>query len=306
MDIIDEIKNAENEMDLEVIAFNAIAQAKEYSQENNEPRDTIGSIIDFNGHPKIVTSENDRQDDCMICNCYVGYIPLGMRIVYGTFVNTKNKAYSNNGYYYYLDDESYVKEFFKYLHDHETEDDYDIIVLLNDFMAEYFDKSVDWITRENLHQLFWRPNGRFYPPCKEHSIQDFYGNGAAQCSEYATFAQNVLSALGFRILYLMDTQHAYNIIICDDKPYVLDYSQGIEVVDACFNHKAVHPFFGEIPNATEETISDFIDEGMSLELNDYYLQEINGTLYQHKIREIRKYGIAGIPTKGDVGLSKHK
>ena len=306
MDIIDQIKSVENDRELEALTFAAIQEACEYSSKANEPTKTLGSFLDINANLKLSTPDNSNIQLYLARTCYLGYIPKGTRIVYGTFLNTLNHGYSNNGFYYYADDESYVYDFFKYIREQKIEDDYNILVALSDFLADYFNQGIGSINRDSLHQLFMGPNGRFYPPVKEHSIKDFIGNGAALCTEYSLLAENILSALGFDIMYVMDNNHAYNIITHNNKAYILDYSQGIAVYDHAFNELDVHPFLREIPDATDETIRSFINEGMSIELNDYYLVDINGSLFQRDFVDKRKYGVAGYTLEDEIGLIRHK
>ena len=198
--IVDLIKKTKSDRGLYLIAKLAIKRACRISKKNNELTDFIG--IGANINP----SRDGNGETFMLYDTYHGYIPLGTKIIYGAFFNFENHTYANHGYYYYLDDESYIVDFFKYLRTRKVENEYDILVAVKEFLAIYFEKNIDGISRDELHQLIYKSDGTFFHPVKEHSIKDFKGNGSALCSEYSAIAENILSVLGFDMMYLMDSE----------------------------------------------------------------------------------------------------
>ena len=289
MDIIKLIQKAKSDKALNIIAKLAIKKANRFSKDNNGPTTFIGTGADIN-----FTTRFDGQN-YSIYDHFQGYIPKGMKIVYGTFFDFINKTYANLGCYYYLDDESYIVDFFRFLRNQDINDDYDIFIAIGNFLNDYFNNGCDAITRKELHSLFLNIDGSLFPPIKEHSITDFYGNGSALCSEYSALAQNILSVLGYNVIYMLNKTHAYNVVVFESqneyRALIIDFLVGVRVFDHNFKCTKVYPFIQEIPNLSYEMLDEFINFGRKIILQDYFLQEINGFCFKHFTDQIREYSL---------------
>ena len=73
----------------------------------------------------------------IVCG-YDGYIPRGTKIVYGFSYNPNNGVASNNGKYYYLDDDHYIYDFCQFIKNQEVANDYELFEYLLDFLKDYF------------------------------------------------------------------------------------------------------------------------------------------------------------------------
>ena len=130
-----------------------------------------------------------------------------------------------------------------------------------------------------------------------NSIKDFYGNGSAQCTEYALIANNLLSLFDVQVLYMNDKNHAYNILINyeDDgktyESYILDYSYCVSVV----NEKNIcigrFPFFKKIENGTKEYINKVVNYGERIHIEDFFILSINGRMFECTTGKERDYGL---------------
>ena len=289
MDIITLIKKTKSDLILKPIAKLAIKKAMRLSRQDNDPTTFIGTGAQINPN---ISFENEPY---LMYDCFRGFIPKGTRIVYSTIFDGLKHTYANCGYYYYVDDESYIIDFFRFLRKRTINDDYDIFIALNDFLYDYFGKFYSSNNRHTLHGLLLKNDDIYFPPLKEHSIKDFRGNGSALCSEFALLAQNILSVLGYDIIYMMSSTHAYNIIVYDaDDEYratIIDFSAGVKVMDHNLAGNKMHPFIEEIPNAGDDILSQFVNDGREIVFNDYFLQDINGTLFKHYTDRIRIYGL---------------
>lgn len=287
MDIIKLIQKTKSEKVLNLIAKQAIKNACKFSKENNHPTSFIGTASDIN-----FTTCFDGKN-YSIYDHFHGYIPKGMKIIYGTFFDFVNQTYANLGCYYYLDDESYIVDFFRFLRNQKINDDYDIFIAISNFLNNFFDRDSGKTSRKTLHSLLLNKDGNLIPPIKEHSITDFYGNGSALCSEYSALAQNILSVLGYDAIFMINTTHAYNVVVYESeneyRALIIDFSVGIRVVDYNFNVIKTYPFIEEIPNLSYEMLNEFINSGRKIRLQDYFLQEINGCCLKHYIDNYREY-----------------
>lgn len=299
MDIVDLIKECKTEQDLKELAKDVIESFSNLSEQENEDENYIGTKLDVNPTNFHIDDPNFLIDKYYKCvNFWYGYIPLGTKIVYGREFIPKYRTSSHKGYYYYLDDDSYIFEFFKYIKENDVESEFDLIYLAFIFSTKWLNKKRKEFNskdRNQMHTLINKTSDLYYRPIKEHSIKDFYGNGSAMCSELAVFAENLLSAFGLEVMYFMDKEHAYNLFVehVDEKNielYIVDFSDWVDCYDENMNIIYTLPFVGRIENGTEELLDQMVNYGKRIKVNDYLIYRINGNAYKIELNLERNYG----------------
>ena len=290
------IKQCKSNEEIEKIAKEVIEIVTKEAYEENVESSYIGTELDINPlnyHLDDISFKLDKYYSCV--NVWNGYVPKGMKIVYGRFFNDKFKTSTHKGCYYYLDDDSYVFDFFKYIKNIQVDDEYDIIVAVYRFIEKMFTCNINAKDRDDINKLIYKDNDLYFRPIKEHSIKDFYGNGSAMCSERSIVAENLLSAMGLEVISMQDKGHAYNIYAHhsndDTEIYIVDFSDWVGCYDVNFNLVSTLPFFKKIEGATADDIDKIANEGKRIELNDYYLYDINGSVYEIVTKNKRNYGV---------------
>ncbi len=297
MDILEEIKKCKTDEELKELVEEAIKVFTDIAKQENICTDYLGDNIGYN--PRIITGDHDGYESNNIWN---GYIPKGVRVVYARFKDNLVDQYTNNGFYYYLDDESYIYDFFKYIKEvDDIEDEQDIIMYVNAFIEDRFARYFEPKQREAMHTLFCKDERLFYPPIHEHSYKDFYYNGSARCTEIAIMAQNLLSLLGFEVIYANDFNHAYNIYIPserfaeDKEAYVLDFGNWVPCYNAKLEFLGKLPFFGKMSNFTPEVAETMFDGKRRFTFPNYLLMRINDQMIEMEFGNDRNYGVDYIP-----------
>lgn len=299
MDIYNEIMKCKSDDELRAFAdflCDRLTMEKEDCKCN-----TIGSVIGYNPLDVDLKCDNSFGNEFYrFLNCWVGYIPVGTKIVYGSCFHDNYKYFSNEGCYYFIDDNSFVYEFFKYIKKYSIMEEYDIVLAIFHFIENNYISYLDHLQREDVHKMILRPDGFYYDRIKEHSINDFNKEKCSQCTEVSFYTQNLLSIFGIESLYIMDTDHAYNICQLSDfedsnkkSYYVLDCSDWVFCYDYKHNLIDKMPFIKKIDGCDDEFLQNFIDGKFALNYNDYYLYEIDGVGYKFDTRKRRKYA-AGI------------
>lgn len=222
-----------------------------------------------------------------------GFIPNDVKIIFGSDFD-KGNIY-NAGCYYFIDDNSYIKDFFIYFMENkiEIENEFDLIYQINEFLKAYCSSILN-IYSSNREDLF-RPiidRDRNYIKSSERSNSIFYKSNVAMCTEFSTMANNLLNFLGIDsnvvlgVIKLDNTYswHAFNIVEID-KPYLVDLAVPIDE----FSFKNVRvdeePFMEEV---SEEELYKYLYESGTLEFNDYFLQDYDNVsiyFYNHCIRK---------------------
>ena len=173
-----------------------------------------------------------------------------------------------------------------------------------------------------MHKLLLKKDYQFFEPSKEHSIKDFYGNGSAQCTEYALVASNLLSVLGIPSYYCLDTTHAFNMFFIKNEEdeydgYLLDFSNSIYVYDAQNNYVGRYPFYEKVETKekryiilengdckeiefekTKEQIEEeekfyeeFVNNGKRIVTNDFFAVILNDHMFKATTDKKRDYGV---------------
>ena len=295
MDILQQIKTCTNDEELKELATEAIEYFTNLAHKENKDSSFIGSALDINPlNYHIDELDFVGEKYCDAVNVWNGYIPKGMKIVYGRFYEETLKVSTNRGCYYYVDDDSYIYEFYKYIKNEDINDEYDIIVAAFEFTEKYFNKGFEPLDRESIHKMIYKDNVRLFRPVKEHGFSDFKGNGSAMCTERALMAENLLSVMGLEVIYMFDLGHSYNIYVYhkgeETEIYVLDFSNWVECYNEKFKLVGKTPYMGIIENCNNEMINRVVNEGERLELQDYILYRINGSIYEIPLKQKRSYG----------------
>ena len=297
MNIYEMILKCKSDEELRELCNKCIKKADKITKDeyNNAPSKVIGSLIDYN--PSFSLYEETPLNSYPYLNCYNGFIPKDVKIVYGTSYHFDYNFFSNEGCYYYSDDYSYIYNFFKYIKNYKIREDYDIVLATFEFIHKNFVYELNKMEREDIHKLIYKESGLYYDVIKEHSITDFYNERCFRCTEISLYTQNLLSVFGIESLYIMDKDHAYNICKINDLEnkdlksyYVIEYSYFVCVYD--YNHDLIGkmPYIEKIDNCDDNLLQDFVDGKINFDNHDYYLYEINGVVYKFYTDEIRKYG----------------
>ena len=294
MDTVELVKKCNIEEDFIKLKEKLVKTYTEIAHKENM-FDFIGNKMDINPNDYHL-DEPDYDYGCYYqgVTMWQGFIPLGTKIVYGRYFSEETLMSSHQGSYYYVDDDSYILEFLKFLKTEEVEDELDLIIAVAKFLKNYFIRFFEPKERDVFNQLIYMNENIFFRPVKEHSIKSFYCNGSAMCTELSLIAENLLSLFGVEIFYFMDKEHAFNFYISNDEDrefYILDYSEWVECFDHNFNVVGIRPFIGELKEKDKFELDKIISEGRRIEVPDYFLYLINDKLYRIYTGEMRNYGI---------------
>ena len=297
LEILEQIKKCKTDEEIKSLAQERIKECTLTAREENNDLDYIGEDLSYNPTIKNI-DPNYRAAN----NLWVGYIPKGMKIVYGRFRESINNPFTNRGRYYYLDDESYIYEFYKFFKEdnYKFDDEFDMIVYVHEFLNNKLERCFEGRKREDINKMIYKDNYIMYDRIKEHSIKDLYDNGSAMCTEYAIMGQNILSTLGYEMIYVNDLDHAYNIYVPyeennenvkDEEAYIVDFSNWVMCVDYNFDFLTKAPFFGKI-ECKSENLDEFFNGNKKFVFNDYFLYSINDSIIEMEFNNRkRKYGV---------------
>ena len=239
---------------------------------------TIGYILDYN--PSICNKEKDFTYTIDVNPCYVGYIPIGTRVVYGIVYNKELNTVSNGGMFYYIDDDSYIYEFCNYIKDENVSDSFELFGYIYDFIEHYF-FGLQTIDRNKMMKLILKKDNIYYPPININTYSMFKNKGNALCSEVGIMAQNILSFLGYKTLFIIGTEqsnnsnigaHAYNMVSFEeDTKYstLIDFSSSACVVDINFKKIGESPFIYYLDNDIEYEYNEMINNNKSIVTPEY-------------------------------------
>jgi hypothetical protein len=320
MEVIDRINECETDEQLECLARELIKEAIDEVEGMNTYQGLIGLKSEVNKKNVNFDFENSKRYSYSV-PFWDGYVPLGTKIVYGNATDKTFNYDCNCGFYYYVDDESYIYDFVKYIKKYKIEDCFDLVSIINNYCIKLFENHFKRKDRMIMNRLLLKNNNEFFDPIKEHSIKDFYGNDSAKCTEYALIASNLLSVFKVPAYYCMDNTHAYNVFFDETEDefyegYILDYSNCVWIYDIQFNTAKRFPFFSKIkikekkyillPNDEVKEIEeddenkeeefnqfyyDFVNGGKRIEMDDCIGVMINGHLFKADIAKKRNYGV---------------
>jgi hypothetical protein len=312
MNVIRKIKYyCKTDEDLKRFAESRIRKLTKLSKQDNKGK-IIGAELDVNPNVTIF-KDMDELATYHEKPVWFGFIPKGVKIVYGRMNNVDSGLPSNVGYFYYHDDVSYIYDFYKYIKDLEFSDCNDVMSLVNDYMDKMFLKYFNAKSRVTMHKLVRDKNNRCFEPIKEHLFSDFFGNGSARCSEFALMAQNLFSSLDLDMVYMIDKEHAYNVFMDPKDPekkdyydfYIVDFSNCVPVYDYNHEFKQFFPFIGKLEGEEKQFIN-MIKKGERVEFQDYMLYQINDNDYKILLDSKRSYGIDAKLSDIEIGDRLYK
>ena len=270
----------------------------------NNIGDIIGFKLDYNPSNCDLTS---KEDSCIVpiqVRCfYGGYVPKGMKVVYG-FAAGKNGMASNIGMYYIIDSDSYIYDFCKFIKDKNVVDEIDFFEYVLSFIENYFGV-LKGNNRDEMFKMILKNDRQYHEPVREHKFSDFKKKGNAMCSEYAIMANNILSVFGFDsyviIGYEKDEKtglegHAFNFVSYTNDKYervnaLVDFANSVSVFDINFNKLGNSPYIIYLDKLDNEFVDNFINNEVHLINNDYYYVVMGNTLLQLISERNRDYYI---------------
>ena len=242
-----------------------IETLEEESIKFNPNIDTIGFKLDYNPTDyHLLDKENQKTFEITVRCFYSGYISKGIRIVYGMEYHDGRIA-SNNGNYYYIDDDQYIYDFCKLIKEKEIVDEYELFDYILEFIENYFSPIKRLPERDDMHKLILEKDYYFYKPQEEHTFSSFKKRGNAMCTEYALMAQNLMSFFGIESYYVIGKEedklngvenHAFNFICFnqentkEDRNFLIDYSTPVKIYDMNYNEIGKSPFMGRMEKLT--------------------------------------------------------
>ena len=313
MNILKKLKNIPEE-GIKEFASLRIKELEQNSKKINDTVDTIGYILDCN--PSKFNLEDQNLDSNLVIDVeclYNGYLPKGMRVVYG-IVYSKNTFSKNGGQYYYLDDDSYIYDFCKYIKTKEVENEYELFSYILEFMKEYFGW-IETISRDDMFNLLYKNKTTFYEPTIEHNFSEFKGKGNALCSEMSIMAENILTFFGFNSFIVIGYQekeivdeneqpkdiegesHAYNLLAFNDSEtgelteILIDFANWTSVLNPLFKRIGRVPYIAYLEEGIEETINSLCTNREKLSFEDYQYMILKDKILRIVSKSKRKYSI---------------
>ncbi len=298
MNLVEFIKNESSEKEVQAKINKIIKKLTKDSNDMNKNISVIGPTLDVNPKPHIYTSENDKVVQ-EYNGYYCGFIPEGTKLVYGTMNNYSNLTQCTSGWFYYMDDFSYIYEFARYIKDKDIRDEFSIIKYAYKFLMSYYNRPLTPTDRNNIHRLLLKDHFLYFEPARRHSNRDFIGNGSAMCSEYASAICNILNVFGIQTVYLQSATHAYNIICIPSREEegVIDYYLFDSVIQVYSYDMGSEDFVGEayfeyIPNFDDEELYKFFRGETVIKLPNYYLvHKDDYSVRMYTDEDVRTYGI---------------
>ena len=276
----------------------------------NEDDNIIGYCLNHNPKISAVTEMDENNDEIFSVdiNCFhSGFIKLGTKIVYGMAYDY-NGICSNDGRYYYIDDESYIYDFCKMIKNKEIINEYELMDYILEFIRNYFGyEYLQKLDREEMFTMLKNKYNNYYDPINEHGLSWFKGKGNALCSEYSILAQNILTIFGIDSYLIIGREktgndngesHAFNIIdfieeeTDEEIASIVDFSNFVNVYNINFEKCGESPFIAKIKNFDEDFVQELINNEKHLCVEDFAYIIINNNLIHLVYDRNRDYYIA--------------
>ena len=241
-------------------------------------KERIFLLESSNSTDRKIIIPNERDDD--YGSYYKGFIKNDVKIYFSMdFVH--NACYSMANY-------DYIILFFKKVKELGIKNKLEVIRYLSSFMDEYLGKFSGVDQREQYLLQF---NGNA-------TIECFKGKNLAACSERAAMANNLLEMIGIKSIYVTGTvnndQHAFNIIINNDKYYIVDTAFNCGLYDKENNLLGNVPFFQPLGNMNEQ-LKEFLIHNKPLRFYERIARKTDdGSILNETNGQIRKYSIEPI------------
>ena len=272
-----------------------------YLEERDSKRnhDTIGYNISYNNNHMYLNGKLGDDFPVPVRCFHTGYIPRGTRIVYG--YSTDSVVPNNGGMYYYVDDDSYIYDFCKYIKTVDVLGEVDFFENVLMFLDLYLG-TLNERSREEMFQMLMSTNDTYIDPVVEHKLSDFRLKGNAMCSEYSVMANNILSVFGFETYTFVGQEkrtnkeaewHAFNMISFDKnnkkKDMLVDFADAVKVYDFKNGVVGTSPYIINIDCLDGNFIKNFIHNEMHLTERDYFLSVIGRSIFKCANGRTRDY-----------------
>ena len=301
MDIVNILKQIPLE-ELDNYINNRIELLEKDTFTNTDYRNYIGFDLDINPNLHLYSDE----PLLINANCVIKkYIPLDTKMVYGMLF--ESGGVSCRGNYYYLDDDSYIHEFCKFIHNENVCDEYDLFDYVLEFLNDYFGyiKKMD---RVEMAKLIYKNDRSVFTPIQEHSITDFKGKNNALCSEYAALSHNILSFLGFDCALIIgkgnNDSHAFNVVSYIEYEtgrkvsLLLDFNSVVANIDVNFNILFKSPYIYEIDKDLDEIIEE-LENKKVIDCEDYSMMFMHNKVLKLCNYKMRNYSLDIIIKKSE-------
>jgi len=303
--VLDEIKELDDEQ-LKVYVKERIYELEEYAKNIKSPEDKniIGYCVEINDTPADLECKMKPNDIAVLSKLrQLDYIPLNTKIVYQHKTDFGRFTIKNDGSYYYVDDDSYLYDFCKFIRGVEYFCIKDILDEIYYFINDYF-KNIELISRHEMNHPIYRNKYSYYEPIEEHKFTSFKGKGNAMCTEIALMTQNILAFIGYEPYYLIgqckltncDSEyHAFNIMEEEDEEtkepvvYLIDCSIPVNVYDISTNLVGRAAYVKKINKPLNEFFQDLIGKENGIEIDSYCYRIIGNHIFTQILNGTRNY-----------------
>lgn len=313
MNVLEKIKVFNNE-DLKNYVSLSIKELEDNSKKLNAKVDTIGYVLDYN--PSAFNlNDKDNNDELKIdVEClYNGYIPKGTRMVYGMIYN-KKKIAKNGGLYYYINDDSYILDFCRFIREKEVYNEYELFSYILEFIKDYFGW-IEILPRDEMFNMFYKNSTTFYNPINEHYYSDFKRKGNALCSEISIMAQNILSFFEFNSFIIIGYQetekedknglkkvedgenHAYNLLSFNDSEtgelteILIDFANWVPVLNTMLKRIGCAPYIAYLNDGIEQAVQTICSDRNKISCEEYSYMKLKNEVLEIVSKRIRNYSI---------------
>lgn len=222
---------------------------------------------------------------------FKGFIPLNARIRYS---NTSFEDYGMNT-------TDFFYEFAHFLRKYNLKSKMSMVTNIEYFMNSYFGSTTkknyrEYIFMESIVQTS-DTDEEIFDRLKKNQIGDLKKKNAAECTERAALAQQLLSLFGIESYYCMGILnlngktdfHSFNVAKGKSNYLVLDYSVSVSSYDKDGVLRSYCPFMGELSN---EEFSDFMNGEFSKHFRDYDIKDYkdiyNDGTRDYNVGELKK------------------
>jgi len=302
MDIYREIENLSEE---ELHQYTE-ERIKKLESERKIDIDEIGYLIDHKPRRLLIDDLDDNRNLEVALRCFYNeFIPKGTKIIYGLTFD-QDRIISNEGHFYYVDDDSYIEEFCRFIQDKEIENEYELFDYLEEYIKDKFG-SISLISRDEMHRIIYKSMDRdVFEPTKKRSLSEFYKKGNAMCSEYSLIAHNILTFFGFDTCFIIGREqtgdsrgegHAYNFVSFvedesqEPRNLLIDFSLPVPVYNFNFEELGRTPYIVKLEDFDENFLTGFLKLEIPIEFADYCYQIIGENMSRLEFDRNRSYSI---------------
>lgn len=261
MDLLEKISNAKTEEEVK----NLVEKAIEEKNNNAHKIEELGMVSVLNGSKP-----------------YLGFIPFDTRIKYNNFAM---ETYSMNT-------TDFIYGFADFIKKQNINKTGMMIASMETYINSYFGLHHKNSREEIFNSKAWNStetDEEYFQALENNSIGDLKGQNAAECTERAALAQQLLSVFGLDSYYCIgcvkterkEEAHAFNVVKSKNGYVLLDYSMPVTCYDKDNNPKIFFPFMGVM---NDEEFEEFIRGGNLKEFNDYEFINTNNKVSNGKKR----------------------